>query len=207
MKKILTMAISLLMIFSVAVVANAESVSDCITNKYNNEPTAFSVFDYAENVTKTECIPIKGSSQTYTELCCEVTDAAVIQRLYEQGVIERNKDGTLPKKVSLTQLVLDDQKELQETKGGITISKTNYYDGRYFDEYDRYVVSGPCEFTQVYSRTSTASWNTSMSGSVNVGGTVYGIADVRASVSASMGYTIGNSYTKDNIKSEAINIK
>ncbi len=35
-----------------------------------------------------------------------------------------------------------------------------------------------------------------MTGSVTVGETVYEIADVKASMSSSMGYTIGNSYTK-----------
>jgi hypothetical protein len=81
-------------------------------------------------------------------------------------------------------------------RSSISVTKSDYYDGRYFDDYERYVVSGPSEFTQYYSQTSTANWNTSITGSVSVGGNVFGVAEVKAAVSASMGYTIGQSYTK-----------
>lgn len=83
----------------------------------------------------------------------------------------------------------------KSSSSGITVTKTNYYDGRYFEEYDRYVIDGPSSFTQTYSRTSSANWNSSMTGSVTVGGSIYGIADVKSAVSSSMGYTIGSSYT------------
>lgn len=80
---------------------------------------------------------------------------------------------------------------------GISITKSNYYDGQYFNEYDRYEIDGPSHFIERYSRSTTANWNTSMTGSVSVGGTVYGVADVKAAVASSMGYGIGTTYTKE----------
>lgn len=177
MKRMLCFVMAIAMIFSITVSAYAESSSSNTAFEGKGEPQSVSLFDYAEKVTKTEGKQIKGSSQTYTEVSGEITNPSVIEMLYEQGLIELNEDGTLPRKAVVTQIVLESSGEPQGTKGGISITKSNYYDGQYFDEYDRYVISGPSEFTQTYSRTSTANWNTNMTGSVTVGGNIYGIVD------------------------------
>ena len=78
----------------------------------------------------------------------------------------------------------------------ISITKSNFFDGRYFEEYDRYMIDGPSEFTETYSRTSTANWNSDMTSSVEVSGKIYSVAEVKGAVSKSMEYTIGESYTK-----------
>ncbi len=87
---------------------------------------------------------------------------------------------------------------------GISISKTKYYDGKYFDVYDRYVVDGPSKFNTTYSKKSTANWNTSMGSSVTVGADIFTVANVKAAVSNSMGFSIGVEYTKSS--SYSINI-
>ncbi|MDR1158940.1 MAG: hypothetical protein LBK75_11690 [Oscillospiraceae bacterium] len=79
---------------------------------------------------------------------------------------------------------------------GISVTKIDCYDGKYIDEYERYVIDGPASFSQVYETNSIANWNTSMTASASVGGTLYNVAEVKAAVSGSMGFTIGREYKK-----------
>lgn len=130
----------------------------------------------------------------------KITDPVIIKRMVDSGEAEVGRNGELPEKI-MTYFAPDDTNEvspsLEEARAssGITISKTKYYDGRYFDDYERYVIDGPAEYTKTYSRTDYCDWNTSISGSVSVGGKVYKVADVKAAVEGSVGYKMGRSKT------------
>ena len=195
MKKFLSILLALCMVLSLSVTAFAAT-----TEKESKAPQVDSIFEFTDNYTVK--VLEKGDAKTPTMVCISatITDANVIKNMVGDGIVEIGEEGTYPNKVVIDQIIPEkdylNSATQQSTSRGISISKYDYYDGRYFDEYDRYVVDGPSEFTQTYSRTSTASWNSSMSGSMNVGGTIYGIAEVKAAVSSSMGYTIGSSYTK-----------
>ena len=174
--------------------------ANCNEGKENRPPQIVQLFDYVDQISIINRPFSNGPDKYYKEISGEITDTSAIQTLANLGVVEKDTDGTLPKRVVVTQILFTDpeaysDKEYQEHRGTITVTKSNYYDGQYFDEYDRYVIPGPSSFTQTYSRTSTANWTTNMTGSVTIGGNVYGIADVKAAVSSSMGYTIGSSYT------------
>lgn len=184
------------LVFSMGVPAFAANCDE----EENVPPQILQLFDYAESIVISDRSLINEPERNYREISGEITSISAIQALVNLGLIEKNTDGTLPKRVIVTQLLLTDSEEdngdkFQGNRGTITVTKSNYYDGQYFNEYDRYVIPGPSSFTQTYSRTSTANWNTSMTGSVTIEGNVYGIADVKAAVSTSMGYTIGSSYT------------
>lgn len=132
----------------------------------------------------------------------KITDPVRIQALVDTGEVELSRSGELPLSVTTYATVAAEipKEKLQIQSAAaldsITISKYDWYDGRYFEEYDRYEIDGPSEFTQTYSRTSTCGWNTSMSSSVTVGGKVYGVAEVKAALEGSVSYSIGESITK-----------
>jgi len=143
---------------------------------------------------------IQEAAEQGFEILAKIDDPDVLQDLVDSGDIEYGENGTLPDYVMLYKTIEEERSPsstiMPTATSTISITKSNYYDGQYFEDYDRFVIDGPSSFTQSYSRTDTASWNGSMTGSVSVGGTVYTVANVQAAVSTSMGYTIGKSYTK-----------
>lgn len=132
-----------------------------------------------------------------------ITDPAAIQKMVDDGLAEVDEKGNLPTRVT-TYFAPDvtAEKTLSEPPANllratpISVSKTRYYDGRYFDDYDRYKIDGKASFEVTYSKKGSSNWNASMSGNVTVGGTVYGVADLKASVSSSVGYSFGVEETK-----------
>lgn len=148
---------------------------------------------------------IKRARDLGLEIVSKITDPAQIQALVDAGEVELSYKGELPVSV-ITYKTIDNrvpgsyiQDQVSLASSGISIEKYDWYDGRYFEEYDRYVIDGPSTFTQTYSRTSTTGWNHSMSGSVTVGGKVYGVAEVKAVLESSAGYAIGSSVTKTSV--------
>lgn len=147
-----------------------------------------------QNITRADLTEAKANGFDILE---KVSDEATIQKMVDSGLAERDENGNLP--ISITtyfapnqtaETLLDDTM-LPLSTDGITVTKKRHYNGRYFDDYDRYVVDGPSKFTTTYSRTAQTNWNTSMSGEISAGGKVYGIAEVKAKVSAKVGYSFG----------------
>lgn len=198
MKKMLSFALALMLMFSITSTAFAAGEESS-----GNAPQIDHIFELTDNIAQ---VPQSGTFSTApdrTVITGTITDANIIQSLVNDGTVECDPNGNIPTKIVVTQIMdntpvdpISDGTRSTQPKSPISISKTDYYDGRYFEEYDRYVISGPAEFTQTYSRTSTANWNSDMSASVEVSGNLYSVAEVKAAVSSSMGYTIGTSYTK-----------
>lgn len=152
------------------------------------------------NITDAE---IADASANGLKILEKITDPIVIQQMVDNGTTETDDAGSLPSSITLYFALdetaetptLDTQNSLLRASD-IIVTKTNYYDGRYFDDYDRYQINGPCQFETTYSKKGTANWNTSMTSEVSVGGTAYGIAEVKASVSSSVNYAFGVETTK-----------
>lgn len=135
------------------------------------------------------------------EIIDKVTDPYIIQQMVNNGQAERDENGNLPTCIITYYAPAAETPTLNEETAllraaGITVTKTDYFDGRYFDDYDRYRVDGPATFETTYSKKGSTNWNTSMSGDVSVGGSVYGVADVKAAVSSKVGYSFGQESTK-----------
>lgn len=134
-----------------------------------------------------------------------ITDPLVIQEMVDSGMAE-TKEGKLPLSIT-TYLALDDASDSVMTdntqpssrKAAISVSKGQYYNGQYFDDYDRDVIDGAARYTTTYEKSGTRSWNTSATGSVKVGVDLFSLADIEKSVSSSMGYSFGRSekHTKE----------
>lgn len=197
MKKMLSFALALMLMLSITSTAFAagEEGSD-------NAPQLDPIFELTDNIAEAPQNDASSAAPDRTVITGTITDASTIQSLVNDGTVECDQNGNIPTKIVVTQIIDNtsfdptsvDTRSTQP-KSPISISKTDYYDGRYFEEYDRYEIDGPSEFTKTYSRTSTASWNSDMSASVEVSGNLYSVAEVKAAVSSSMGYTIGTSYT------------
>ena len=147
----------------------------------------------ASNITDDEIAAAEANGLTIIE---KITDPIVIQQMVHNGLAEIDENGGLPTSITTyrTRETTDDGEKSgtdSARAAGITVTKTNYYDGRYFDDYDRYVVDGPAQFSTTYTKRGTYNWNTSMSSDVTVGGKVYKVADVKAAVSSKVGYTFG----------------
>ena len=197
MKKMLSFALALMLMLSITSTAFAagEEGSD-------NAPQLDPIFELTDNIAEAPQNDTSSAAPNRTVITGTITDVSTIQSLVNDGTVECDQNGNIPTKIVVTQIIDNtsfdppsvDTRSTQP-KSPISISKTDYYDGRYFEEYDRYEIDGPSEFTKTYSRTSTASWNSDMSASVEVSGNLYSVAEVKAAVSSSMGYTIGTSYT------------
>lgn len=200
MKKFFVLALALVLVLSTgAQVFASSSDSDNSASLYD-APTPFNNGPSKRllNVTEEELNAAKADG---LEIIEKITDPAVIQQMVNAGEIE-TKNGKLPTSVT-TYFARDKESDLFElnqnnalSKAGISVTKTNYYDGQYFDDYDRYEVDGPANFSTTYSKTGTRSWNTSITGSVKVGADLYSVAEVEASVSTSVGYSFNVSETK-----------
>lgn len=169
------------------------NVSDIAVDQ-NDAPVSYRFNSKLSNVTAEE---VQAAKAEGLEIIGKITDPIVIRA--KVGLAEASK-GKIPTSIT-TYATLNNQDNTSPTEsvarlGGITTTKTNFYDGRYFDQYDRYVVDGPSNFSTSYSKTGTREWNTSATGSVTVSGTVYTVASIEASVSATVGYTFGQSETK-----------
>lgn len=197
MKKILSVLLAVAMLVSMSVTAFAAEKSNPMPSQ------SVTLFDLADNI---NIMPQNGTLSTNPDTTVttgEITDVNTIQALVYAGIVECGENGALPTKVVVTQVVdnsvvspVADVAPANAPITPISISKYDYYDGQYFDEYDRYQVDGPSQFSTTYSRTSTANWNTSMTTGVEVSGKVYSVAEVKGAISSSTGYTIGSSYTK-----------
>lgn len=189
----LSFALALLLMLSITSIAFAAGGEGS-----DNAPQFDPIFELIENIAEVPQNDASSAVPDRTVITGTITDASIIQSLVNDGAVGCDPNGNIPTKIVVTQIIDNtsfdpifvDTRSTQP-KSPISISKTNYYDGRYFEEYDRYVIGGPAEFTKTYSRTSTANWNSDMSASVEVSGNLYSVAEVKASVSSSMGYTIG----------------
>ena len=198
MKKVISIVLSLVMLLSMSVTAFA-------ANDVSSEvpPHIDPIFDFVDTIELTSQNDVLSAPSTNSVITGTITDSSKIQALVNAGIVEYDSEGNIPSKIVVTQIIDDtslqpdaDVSPFNAPVTPISITKSDYYDGRYMDEYDRYVIDGPSEFTETYSRTSTASWNTNMTASIEVSGKIYSVAEVKGAVSSSMGYTIGESYTK-----------
>lgn len=198
MKKLFSFILALTMIFSITTTAFASG-----EEIPKSEPQLDTIFELADNVTVEPQSDAFSTISSSTVVTGTITDASKIRTLVNGGVVECDSDGGIPTKIVVTQIIdntslegTPDSMYSTQSNSSISITKKDYYDGQYFEEYDRYVIDGPSEFTETYSRTSTVGWNATLSASTEVGGKVYNLADVKAAVSTSMGYSIGESLTK-----------
>lgn len=208
MKKLATFVLSLSMVISLGGQAFAsnnsqEAAADEITSSTATKdqtvaPAAYGPVYSLSAISPTEN---KDAKTQESNIVSQITDPAAIQALVDSGQVEAD-NGKLPD--SITTYVFKDStstdiaspKTNSTLATGISVTKTDYYDGRYFDDYDRYQIDGPADFSTSYSKTGTYNWNTSLTGSVEVGGKVYGVVDVKAAVSSTVGYSFGGSDTK-----------
>lgn len=198
MKKILSFALALMLMLSITSTAFAAGEEGT-----DNAPRIDPIFELTNSITEVPQSNTFSAAPDKTVITGTITDVNTIQTLINNGTVECDPNGNIPTKIVVTQIIdkasidaTSDIARSTQPKSPVSISKTDYYDGRYFEEYDRYVIDGPSEFTETYSRTSTASWNSDMTANVEVSGNVYSVAEVKAAVSSSMGYTVGTSYTK-----------
>lgn len=200
MKKLISLLFVLIMIFALFITVFAE---------YENKAPELgtTLFDQLANSKRTtKNITVKERTQAKSiglDIVAKVTDASTLSQLVEEGSISLGEDGNLP-----DYLIIYKAADVSETESekpsmvpfagtSIHTVKTKYYDGRYFDRYDRYVVQGPNKFTHTYSKSDTANWTKNISGDVTLEGTVYKFATIKASVAGSMGKTIGQTYKKE----------
>jgi len=177
----LSFALALLLMLSITSIAFAAGGEGS-----DNAPQFDPIFELIENIAEVPQNDASSAVPDRTVITGTITDASIIQSLVNDGAVGCDPNGNIPTKIVVTQIIDNtsfdpifvDTRSTQP-KSPISISKTNYYDGRYFEEYDRYVIG----------------WNSDMSASVEVSGNLYSVAEVKASVSSSMGYTIGTSYT------------
>lgn len=196
MKKLLSVILSLVALFTTFTPLTARAAE---VDTSHNAPIYSNIFEFMDDVSvQPEYTTYSGTVGT-TKVIGSTTDSGKILALANKGLIDRNADGSLPSKVCATQILETPSINYPENEllraSLISISKSDHYDGRYFEDYDRYVIDGPSNFSQTYSRTSTVGWNTDMSGSIKVDGDIYTVAAVQSALSSSMGYTIGNSVT------------
>lgn len=207
MRKLATLILSLSLVLSLGGEAFASSSTQIApTEKVNLSetapvqtapPAAYNPVSSLLNVSPAE---VNDAQAKGLEIVEKITDSAIIQSMVNAGMAETD-NGKLPTSIT-TYVFKDNNTTLAETNKispmatGISVTKTKYYDGQYFDDYDRYKIDGPSNFSTSYSKTGTRNWNTSATGSVEVGGKVYGVADVKASVSGTVGYSFGDSETK-----------
>ena len=134
------------------------------------------------------------------EIIGRVSDPAEISSLVEMGYVDLI-DGEVPSEITTYFIPSSDDVETQMSSpipysSGISVTKTKHFDGIYFDVYDKYVIPGRADFEKTYRKSGTRNWNTSITGDVEAGGTYYGVADVKASVSSTVGYNFGRSETE-----------
>lgn len=206
-KKIVAFGLALVMLLGTTAYA-AEPLGEA--SKIDTPIPAALSSSSTDNVTPEE---YQEAAQNGLIILEKITDQQKIQQLVDDGEVELSRNGELPLSV-FTYLAPDesehdlsagsDQPSAAAYTSGITVTKTRYYDGQYFDDYERYEIDGPAEYTKTYSRTDTRSWNASLSGSITVGGKVYKVADVKAAVEGTVGYTMGS--TKTSTDSYKINI-
>lgn len=146
------------------------------------------------NITRADLAEAKANG---FEILEKISDEATIQKMVDSGLAECDENGNLPISITTyfvptqTAETLSDDTMLPLNTDGIIVTKKRHYNGQYFDDYDRYVVDGPSKFTTTYSKTAQTNWITSMSGEISAGGKVYRVADVKAKVSANVGYSFG----------------
>lgn len=109
-----------------------------------------------KNVTAKELVEANANG---FEIMEKVTDPSTIQQMVNDGLAETDENGNLPTSITtyfasdknVESNLLEQQSSLLRSSG-ISVTKTRYYDGQYFDDYDRYVVDGPSEFEVTYSK-------------------------------------------------------
>lgn len=134
------------------------------------------------------------------EIVNKITDLDTIQQMAREGQISVDKNGNLP--AGIITYFAPEQKDafsdlsVAARTSSISVNTTRYFDGRYFDDYDRYRVDGEGSFEVTYEKTGSSGWNTSMSGEISASGEVYDVAELKAAVSSKIGHTFGKEETK-----------
>lgn len=130
----------------------------------------------------------------------KITDEGVIRELVANGKERLGPDGQLPIAVIVYETKSDDaeKEEPQVTlrSRAIDIEKSNFVTARFEDVYDEYEIPGPSTDTITYEREDYVDWTCNTTGSVEVSGEVYSVAQIRAAVSHSSGHTIGQKEKK-----------
>lgn len=129
----------------------------------------------------------------------KITDPTVIQDLVLAGQADYGPDGQLPVEIIIYETKETYYEEPENTilrAKEIGVTKANSKIVRFEDEYDEYEIPGPSIDRVEYTRTDTVGWEYKTQGSLEVSGTVYTVAQIKAAVSASTGHTIGRSETK-----------
>lgn len=199
MKKFTITILAVAMLLSMSTTAFAAN-----DGGYENEPQYAPFFDLMDDVSISLQERNSSTLADNLEITGTITDADKIQVLVNDGLVERDAEGNNPTKIVVHQIIensIPDESVLSQIAPDfvspnslyslISVTRSDFYDGQYFDDYDRYVIDGPSDFTQEYTREDTANWNCTMSGSASVG-----VDDVKAAVSSSMGYSIGTKYTR-----------
>lgn len=154
MKKVVCFVLAIIMMLSMTVTAFAAG-----NNNSENAPHIDPIFDLVDEISM---VPQNGTLTTTTEsivVTGTISDADKIQALINEGIVECGLNGELPTKVVVTQIIdntaLNEKTVVPQATAPttpISITKSNFFDGRYFEEYDRYMIDGPSEFTETYMR-------------------------------------------------------
>ncbi len=188
-RKMLCFVLTLCISFSCIVPVFAAEADEYAPMPYNNEVNTYA--KSSSNVTDEEIAAAAADGLTIIE---KITNPIVIQQMIRDGLAEVDENGNLPTSI-VTYRTRKTDGDIESNvpnvsrATGITVTKTNYYDGQYFDDYDRYVIDGPAQFETSYRKTGKYNWNTSMTSNMSVGGKVYKVADVKAAVSSTVGYS------------------
>ena len=159
MKKVVCFMLAIIMMLSMTVTAFAAG-----NNNSENAPHIDPIFDLVDEISM---VPQNGTLTTTTEsivVTGTISDADKIQALINEGIVECGLNGELPTKVVVTQIIdntaLNEKTVVPQATAPttpISITKSNFFDGRYFEEYDRYMIDGPSEFTETYSLSESES--------------------------------------------------
>lgn len=90
------------------------------------------------------------------EIVNKITDPDTIQQMAREGQISADENGNLP--ISIITYFAPAQKDdfsdlsVAARSSRISVNTTRYFDGRYFDDYDRYRVDGEGSFELTYEK-------------------------------------------------------
>ena len=181
----------------ISMLTSTALATDTITTSTEAVPIEYSMMSDGEQPTPQE---IAYAEQMGLEIIGKITDPLTIQQLVDSGEEQLGPNGELPKAIitykTKTPDLLPPESSTQSASSGIVIVKEHGADVWHSEEYDEYDIQGPCNYTTTYTKTSSVNWNTSFTGSVSVGGTVYGIADIEAALELSIGYDLDEEITK-----------
>ena len=137
MKKVVCFMLAIIMMLSMTVTAFAAG-----NNNSENAPHIDPIFDLVDEISM---VPQNGTLTTTTEsivVTGTISDADKIQALINEGIVECGLNGELPTKVVVTQIIdntaLNEKTVVPQATAPttpISITKSNFFDGRYFEEY------------------------------------------------------------------------